>query len=93
MITTEDIKHIAKLSKLEFSENEIENFKEELGQIVEYVNTLSKIDTSSVNLENEAINLNNLREDNPNNSLSQEEAIKNAPKKRACGFNVPAVIE
>ena len=61
MITTEDIKHIAKLSKLEFSENEIENFKEELGQIVEYVNTLSKIDTSSVNLENEAINLNNLR--------------------------------
>ncbi len=93
MITTEDIKHIAKLSKLEFSENEIENFKEELGQIVEYVNTLSKIDTSSVNLENEAINLNNLREDNPNNSLSQEEAIKNAPKKRAGGFNVPAVIE
>lgn len=93
MITTEDIKHIAKLSKLEFSENEIENFKEELGQIVEYVNTLSKTDTSSVNLENEAINLNNLREDNPNNSLSQEEAIKNAPKKRAGGFNVPAVIE
>ena len=52
MITDSDIKHIARLSNLEIAENEIESFKHDLEQVVNYVNTLSKIDTSGVDIKN-----------------------------------------
>ncbi len=93
MITDSDIKNIARLSNLEIAENEIESFKHDLEQVVNYVNTLSKIDTSGVDIKNQAVSLEELRLDEVKPSLSQNEAIKNAPKKRAGGFSVPAVIE
>ncbi len=77
MITDSDIKHIARLSNLEIAENEIESFKHDLEQVV----------------KNQAVSLEELRVDEVKPSLSQNEAIKNAPKKRAGGFSVPAVIE
>ncbi len=93
MISDSDIKHVARLSNLEIAETEIEGFKHDLEQVVNYVNQLSKIDTSGVDIKSEAVSLNNLRSDEVKPSLSQADAISNAPKKRAGGFSVPAVIE
>lgn len=93
MISESDIKHIARLSNLEIAENEIEGFKHDLEQVVNYVNELSKIDTSGVDIKNQAVSINKLRSDEVKPSLSQADAILNAPKKRAGGFSVPAVIE
>lgn len=93
MITKKDVLHIAKLSKLEFSDEEIEKFTTEMSTIVEYVNTLQGVDTSDVEDQTTVLPLNDLRADEVEPSLSQEDAIKNAPKKRAGGFSVPQVVE
>ena len=93
MITKKDVLHIAQLSKLEFSDEEIEKFTTEMSTIVEYVNTLQGVDTSDVEDQTSVLPLNDLRADEVEPSLSQEEAIKNAPKKRAGGFSVPQVVE
>ena len=93
MITKKDVLHIAKLSKLEFSDEEIEKFTTEMSTIIEYVNTLQGVDTSDVEDQTSVLPLNDLRADEVEPSLSQEDAIKNAPKKRAGGFSVPQVVE
>ena len=93
MITKKDVLHIAKLSKLEFSDEEIEKFTTEMSTIVEYVNTLQGVDTSDVEDQTTVLPLNDLRADEVEPSLSQEDAIKNAPKKRTGGFSVPQVVE
>ena len=93
MISSSDIKHIANLSKLEIADDEVESFKHDLEQIVEYVNTLSQIDTSNININNQAVDMANLRADVVTPSLTQAEAIKNAPKKKSGGFSVPTVVE
>ncbi len=93
MITKKDVLHIAKLSKLEFTEEEIDSFVADMDNIVEYVNTLSQIDTSGLEEKLNVVNLNNLRDDKVNASLTQEDAILNAPKKRNGGFSVPQVVE
>ena len=93
MITKKDVLHIAKLSKLEFSDEEIEKFTTEMSTIVEYVNTLQGVDTSDIEDQTTVLPLNDLRADEVTPSLSQEDAIKNAPKKRAGGFSVPQVVE
>ena len=47
-ITTELVKHLAVLSKLKFTDEEIENFKGEFAKTLSYVDELQKIDTSKV---------------------------------------------
>ena len=93
MITKKDVLHVAKLSKLEFTEDEIDSFVTDMDSIVAYVNTLSQIDTSGLEEKLNVVNLNDLRADEVNNSLSQADAILNAPKKRNGGFSVPQVVE
>ncbi|MBR2468390.1 MAG: Asp-tRNA(Asn)/Glu-tRNA(Gln) amidotransferase subunit GatC [Clostridia bacterium] len=93
MITKKDVLHVAKLSKLEFNEDEIDAFVENMDSIVGYVNTLSQIDTSGLEEELTAVNLDDLRQDEVQPSLPQESAILNAPKKRNGGFSVPQVVE
>lgn len=93
MITEKDVRHVAKLSKLEFTDEEIENFVKDMDSIVEYVNTLEKVDTSNVKEDDVKIKLSELRKDEVKNSLSQHYAILNAPKKQNGGFSVPQVVE
>lgn len=93
MITKKDVLHVAKLSKLEFTEDEIDSFVTDMDSIVAYVNTLSQIDTSGLEEKLNVVNLNDLRADQVNTSLAQADAILNAPKKRNGGFSVPQVVE
>lgn len=92
MITEKDVKHIASLSKLEFNEEEIEGFVSDLNNIVNYVNTLAKVNTDDVKEISNLTPLKELRKDEIKQSLSQEEAIMNAPKQKDGGFSVPKVV-
>ena len=92
MITEKDVKHIASLSKLEFNEAEIEGFVSDLNNIVDYVNTLAKVNTDDVKEISNLTPLKELRKDEIKQSLSQEEAIMNAPKQKDGGFGVPKVV-
>jgi len=79
-LTNEDVKHIAKLALIKLSDDEIETFRKQLEDILQYVEVLEKFDseTPPEKLKPEIVNI--FREDTPEPSLSQEEATsgKNA---------------
>jgi len=93
MITREEVLHIAKLAKLELSEEEVELFREQLGRILEYFRKLEELNTEDVEPMKHVIPITNaFRADVPRESLTPEEALKNAPKRRDDYFEVPKVI-
>ena len=92
-VTLKDVKHIAELARLEFSNEELENFTHQLNQILEYVEKLNELDTENVEPLSHPIEGNNaFREDELKPSISREEALKNAPDSDDKFFKVPKVI-
>jgi aspartyl-tRNA(Asn)/glutamyl-tRNA(Gln) amidotransferase subunit C len=92
-VTLNDVEHIAKLAKLEFTDEEKEKFTHQLNQILEYMDHMNKLDTSTVEPLLHVIELSNVfRADEVKESISTEEALKNAPSKTEQFFKVPKVI-
>lgn len=88
------VKHIAELAKLEFKDDELNQFSEQFGKIIEYINTLNEIDLSKIEPLSQVTEFENvLRADEPKQSISLEEALKNAPRKNENFFKVPKVID
>lgn len=92
-LTTDEIKHLAVLSALEFSDAEIDTFKTEFNDILKFVNQISTAKIDKVNTFAREISVSELREDEPKESFGQEVLLKNAPKQRKGYFNVPKVVE
>lgn len=93
MINREEVLRIAKLAKLKLSEKEVQLFQEQLGEILEYFQKLSEVDTENVEPLKHVIKAENVfREDEPQDSISPEEALKNAPQRRDDYFEVPKVF-
>ena len=93
-ITKEEILHVANLARLEMDDGAIEQFSDQIGQILEYVETLDQVDTEGVAPTSHAISLTNaFREDVPTPSLPNEDALANAPEGEDGLFVVPKVIE
>jgi len=94
MISRDEVLHIAKLAKLQLSEEEIRQYQEQLSRILEYFKKLEELDTSNVEPMKHILDVHNVfRADEPEPSVSPEEALKNAPKRRDGFFEVPRVVE
>jgi len=92
-ITVTDVEHIAKLAKLTLSDGEKEAYTQQMSDILQYMEKLNELDTSDVEPLSHVMEVTNaFREDDPKESLSQEEALKNAPKSDGDFFVVPKVI-
>ena len=92
-VTRKDVEHIAKLARLEFTDEEKATFTHQLNTILAYVEQLNTLDTSNVEPLSHVIELDNaFREDVLRPGLTQEEALKNAPVKTERFFKVPKVI-
>ena len=92
MITKEEIKKIASLSKINISDDELDSYKEQISKILEYMSTLNEVDTSNTEeFSNQLLNNNqNLREDIIKKSLNRDEILDLAPgssETRKCGSN------
>ena len=88
------IRDIAKLSKLEFNKYSNEKMKKDLKKILAFVDKLNEIDTENIEpliylSEEENI----LRADQISKSLTQEQALENAPHKDSDYFKVPNVLK
>ncbi len=93
-ITKDEIIHVSNLAKLEIDEKEIDKFADQLGKILEYVDTLKQADTDGVSLTSHAVSLTNVfREDTVNESPGMEKGLKNAPMKEDGYFVVPKVVK
>jgi len=91
-ISREEIKHVARLAELEFSEEEISKIAPQLARILEHVARISAVNTEDVPPTAHAVKMDNVfREDIPGGSVPHEDAVKNAPCQQEGGFKVPRI--
>lgn len=89
-----NVSHIAKLANLPLSPTEKEKFEKQLGETIDYVKELDKVNTKNVEPTSQVTGLENvLREDSTKPSLSQEDAVSNTKSKHNGFFKVDAVLE
>jgi len=94
MLNKEDVIKVAKLAKLELSEEELEIFSTQLPEIIKFVEKLEELDTKNILPFYEMKNREApLRADIPKEGLSTEEALTNAPQAENGFFVVPRVVK
>lgn len=92
-ITREEVEHVARLAKLNLSEEELARMTGQLDNILVYVAKLDELDTEGVVPTTHAFSINNaFREDEVIESLSREEALANGPNENGEAFVVPRII-
>ena len=88
------IDHLAKLARLQFSDEEKEGLKTDLAQMIGFIEQLNELDTEGVKpLLHMSPRENVFRDDIVEGSISREEALLNAPAKNDLFFLVPKVIK
>lgn len=93
-IKIEDVQHLAQLSRLHFDEEEQQQMRQDLSNIVKYVNKLDEIDFSDMEAREHILPLVNVfRKDEVRPSLSNEKALANAPEKESMCFKVEQLME
>lgn len=80
-LSVEEVEHVAGLSSLPLTSDETTKFQEQLSGTVNYFDDLNKVDTENISLTAQVTGkTNEFRQDEVTPSLSQEDALKNAPK-------------
>ena len=92
MITIKDVEHVAKLARLELTEEEKELYTKQLGDVLKYVDQMNEVDTSNVKPMTQVIDfVNVMREDEVHYDNTKEELMKNAPEEENGFFRVPKI--
>lgn len=88
-----NIRHVAALARIALTDDEIARFSQELGDLLEHVRALEKLDTQSVAATAQVVESRNvLREDEVRASLDSEEVLAQAPQRQGAFFRVPRII-
>jgi aspartyl-tRNA(Asn)/glutamyl-tRNA(Gln) amidotransferase subunit C len=89
-ISRDEVLHVAKLARLDLTEEEVERLAEQLSAILEAVGKVGELDLSGVEPTAHPLDLVNVwAEDDPRPSLSVEDALANAPEREGGFFRVP----
>ena len=92
-LTDETVRHIAHLSRLALSDEEVTHAKEDLTSIFAHIECLNSINTNGVDpLDHPTELLNHIREDESTTPLTQEQVLFNAPAVKDVYFEVPKVL-
>ncbi len=93
-LTIEEVEHIAELARLQLSEEEINRFREQLSDILDYAARLQSLDTSGIAPTSSVLPERSvLRPDVVQPGLSPDELLSNAPETEKGQFRVPPVLE
>ena len=93
-ITRAEVEHVARLGRLELTEDEKERMTAQLDAILGYMEKLNALDTSKVEPTTTVIPMVSvMRDDVVRPSLDREEALANAPDRADALFRVPRIIE
>ena len=88
------VRRVALLSRLELSDEEVAQFSGQLSDIVEYIEKLNELDTDNVEPLAHCLPVHNvLREDIPRSSLTNDQALANAPEREDEYFKVPKILD
>jgi aspartyl-tRNA(Asn)/glutamyl-tRNA(Gln) amidotransferase subunit C len=93
-LTRQDVQRIAELARLALTDEELDLFTQQLGDILTYVEQIRALDTSGVAPTSQVLNLPIEREDTPQPTLLRADLLRNAPDAaiEAGLFKVPRVI-
>ncbi len=90
----EEVREVAKLARLELTEDEMSTYAEQLTKVLDYVELLNEVDTEGVEPMVHALDQGNVfRPDEVRPCLSPQDALANAPKTDGKYFQVPQVID
>jgi aspartyl-tRNA(Asn)/glutamyl-tRNA(Gln) amidotransferase subunit C len=93
-ITLKDVEHVAKLARLDLTEDEKNQFTDQLNAILKYADKLTELNTDHVEPTSHAMDIFNVvRDDVTIPSTPIEKVLRNAPDEDENQFKVPAVIE
>lgn len=93
-LSSDDVQKVARLARLRLTDQELHQFRGQLGAILDYVDLLNELNTDDVEPMAHAADLANVfRADEPRPSLSRAEALQNAPKADGKYFLVPQILE
>jgi aspartyl-tRNA(Asn)/glutamyl-tRNA(Gln) amidotransferase subunit C len=88
-----DVRYVAKLARIALTEEEVERFGAQLGNLLEHVNVLSELDTASVPATAQVVESRNVeRADVPGDCLDRETVLSMAPQRQGAFFRVPRII-
>jgi aspartyl-tRNA(Asn)/glutamyl-tRNA(Gln) amidotransferase subunit C len=93
-VSPDEVRRLARLARLEFSDEEITRLQRELSRVLDYVDKLNEADTSGVPPMSHVLDLTNVvREDRLEARIGRDEALRNAPDTDGTYFRVPKVID
>lgn len=93
-ITPEDVSHVANLARLEFDEEETQDFTKQLSRILDYIGKLNELETEDVPPTSHIHPLHNItKPDIVKTSLNRKAVLANAPEAEEGYFGVPRVID
>ncbi|MCB0718818.1 MAG: Asp-tRNA(Asn)/Glu-tRNA(Gln) amidotransferase subunit GatC [Bacteroidetes bacterium] len=92
-ISNDQVRAVARLARLHFSDAEVEELAVELSRVLDYVDKLGEVDTSGVEPMSHAMGgVNVFRDDDPTTRATRQQLLTNAPDADAEYFRVPKVI-
>lgn len=92
-LTPDDVRKVVDLARLDLTEAELQTMSRQLSAIVDYVNQLQQVNTDGIEPLAHALDLHDVfRDDVPKPSLSEDEALANAPARKGNFYSVPAVF-
>ena len=94
MISRDEVEHVAHLARLGLTDAEIDLMQTQLSRILQAIEALREVDTSSVGPTAQVIALENvMRDDVARPGLGREAALANAPRREEGMLRVPEVLE
>jgi aspartyl-tRNA synthetase len=93
-ISIQEVNHVAKLARLELSDQEAAFFQKDLNSILDYVETLKDLDTDHISPMSHVLEINNVwRDDRPRDQKETEPLLENAPMREKGYYKVPKILE
>ncbi len=94
-ISKEDVFYVSGLSRLKIDVSKIDQFQSQLSDILGYIDQLNELDTENISPTSHVITSikNVFRDDEPEESITPEQALQNAPDKENNFFKVTRIIQ
>lgn len=93
-ISRDEVRHIAKLARLQFDADDEQRLADSMGRILDYMNKLNELDTTGVPPMSHVLDVTNVfREDAVDERIDRDQALQNAPDADEEYIRVPKVID
>ena len=92
-ISADDVRHVAKLARLDITDDEVETFTGQLAAVLQHAEDVEALDVAGVPPTAHPLPLKNVfREDEPRDGLDRDEVLEMAPAVEDGRFRVPRIL-